>query len=72
MTKGAAAPVYGKNLEQVLSRTRSPIAKLYKIYINDDPGLTLIYLRLGQLMRKVTFYGQSEKKLKICLFTFFS
>ena len=36
MTKMAAMPIYGKNLVALG-------LKLYKVYINDDPGLTLTY-----------------------------
>ena len=52
MTKMAAMPIYGKNLKKnFFSRTRCPMIlklamkyrglKLYKVYINDDSGLTL-------------------------------
>ena len=53
MTKMAATPIYGKTLKLFFSRTRSPMIlklgmwhqglKVYKVYINDDPGLTLTY-----------------------------
>ena len=54
MTKMAAMPIYGKNLKKsFFSRTRSPMIlklgmkhrgfKLYKVYINDGPRLTLTY-----------------------------
>ena len=54
MTKMAAMPIYGKKpLKIFFSRTRSPMIlklgmyhlglKLYKVYINDDLGLTLTY-----------------------------
>ena len=49
MTKMTAMPIYGKSY-----RTNSPlilkpgmehcVLKLYKVYINDDPELTLTYL----------------------------
>ena len=50
----AAMPIYGKNLRKIFfSRTHRPMIlklgmqhrgiKLYKVYINDDPGLTLTY-----------------------------
>ena len=52
MTKMAATPIYGKKTSKI-SRTGGPMIlklsmqdeglKLYKIYINDDPGLTLTY-----------------------------
>ena len=50
MTKMAAMPIYGISLKIFISRTLSPMVlklgmehwgfKLYKVYINDDPGLT--------------------------------
>ena len=48
MTKMAAMPIYGKDLQ---SSSPEPLKlgmqhqglKLYKVYINDDPGLTLTY-----------------------------
>ena len=53
MTKMAAMPIYGKNLLKIFSRSRSPMIlkvgmqhqglKLYEVYINDDPGLTMTY-----------------------------
>ena len=40
MTKTATTPIYG--IKIFFSRTRNPmILKLLKVYINDDPGLTL-------------------------------
>ena len=55
MTMMAAMPIYGKKpLKIFSSKTGSPMIsklvmqhqglKLYKGYINDDPGLTLTYL----------------------------
>ena len=54
MTKVAAMPIYGKKHKKIFfSRGRSPMIlkrgmshwglKLYTVYINDDPGLTLTY-----------------------------
>ena len=54
MTKMAATPIYGKKPSKIFfSRTGSPMIlklglqhqglKLYKVYTNDDPGLTLTY-----------------------------
>ena len=54
MTKMAAIPIYEKKtLKIIFSRTGSPMIlklgmqhwkfKFYKIYINNDPGLTLTY-----------------------------
>ena len=31
--------------------------KLYKLYINDDPGLTLTFLRQGQIWSPVRLNG---------------
>ena len=54
MTKMAATPIYGKNLQKnFFYRTNSPMImklgmehykqKLYTFYINNDPELTLTY-----------------------------
>ena len=53
MTKMAAMPIYGKNFKKNLLQNQMsydietcPVAsgkKLFKVYINDDPGLTLTY-----------------------------
>ena len=54
MTKMAAMPIYGKNLKKSspesevlwswnLACSIGDSVKLYKVYINDDPGLTLTY-----------------------------
>ena len=54
-TKMAAMPIHGKMVKtlKIFSRTKSPMIlkldmehrglKLYKVYINDGPGLTLTY-----------------------------
>ena len=57
MTKMAATPIYGKKLLKIFYRTGSPLIlklgmqhqglKLYKVYINGDPGLTLTYFTAG-------------------------
>ena len=54
MTKMATVPIYGKNLKKSSSPELGPMIlklgmqhlglKLYKVYINDDPELTLTYL----------------------------
>ena len=54
MTKVAATHMYGKTFKIFSSITWSPMIlklgmqhrglKLYKVYINNDPGLTLAYL----------------------------
>ena len=53
MTKMAAMPIYGKNFKNLLLQNQKSYdletwhvalgLKLYKVYINDDPGLTLTY-----------------------------
>ena len=54
MTKMAATPIYGKTFENLFSPEQGSLMilklcmqhqelKLYKVYINDDPGLTLTY-----------------------------
>ena len=54
MTKMAAMPIYGKPVK-IFYRTNSPmimnlsmqhyVLKLYKVYINDDPELTLAHFQ---------------------------
>ena len=53
MTKMATTPIYGEDLKIFSYRTNSPmimklgleqcVLKLYKVYINDNPDLTLTY-----------------------------
>ena len=53
MTKMAAMPIYGKNLKIIVSGTNWPmtlkvdmqywVLEYYQVWINDDPGMTLIY-----------------------------
>ena len=68
MTKMAAMPIYGKNL----SRIGSPMIlklgmyhrglKRYKVYVNNDPCLTLTYLMARS--NWVTYTFEWEKLLK--------
>ena len=37
--------------------------KLYKIYVNADPGLTLTYLRQGQIGCPIGLNGQNSYKV---------
>ena len=73
MTKVAATPIYGKNLEKLIffSRTGSSMIlkvgmqhrglKLYKVCINGDAGLTLVkFGNLGFSMGKSENSGFSE------------
>ena len=58
MTKMAAMPIYGINPSKIFSGTGGPISKklgmkhrwlkYYNVYINNDPVMTLTYLRQGQ------------------------
>ena len=56
MNKLAAMPIYGNFLKKIFSyRTNRPmimklgmehyVLKLYKVYINDDPDLTLTHFK---------------------------
>ena len=74
MTKMAAIPIYGKNLEKIFfSRTRSPMIlkhgmwhwglKLYKVFINDDPGLTLTYFTARSNLVPYAFVWEKGKAM---------
>ena len=86
MTKMAATPIYGKNpLKIFYPRTRRPMTLAlgmqlsgcwaYQVCINNDPGLTLIYLTArSNLLRnafeweifgKVDFWNTDEAKVII-------
>ena len=66
MAKMAAMLIYGKNLKKIFSyRTNSPmimklcmgqyVLKLYKVYINDDPELTMTYFKTMSNFAKLVF-----------------
>ena len=66
MTKMAVMPIYGKNLEKIISyRTYRPmifklgmehyVFKIYKVYINDDPKLTIIFCTTISNYAKIVF-----------------
>ena len=66
MTNMAAMPIYGKNLQNLFSyRTNSLmimklgmehyVLKLYKLYINDDPELTLTHFKTMSNLAKLVF-----------------
>ena len=66
ITKMAAMPIYGKNLlKSFFYRINSPMTmklcmeyhklKLYTIYINDDPELTLTYFTAISNLAKLVF-----------------
>ena len=56
MTNMAAMPINGKNLKNLLLQNQKSYyletwhvalgLKLFKVYINDDPGLTLTYIKV--------------------------
>ena len=64
MTKMAAMPIYGKNLQKSLTEL-SPmimklgmehyVLKLYKVYINDDTELTLTHIKTMSNFAKLVF-----------------
>ena len=62
----AATPIYGKNFQKsFFSRMGNPMIlklgmqhqglKLYKVYINDDPGLTSTYFMTISNLPKIVF-----------------
>ena len=65
MTKMAATPIYmyGKNLQKPFPAELSPMImklgmehyklKLYLVYINDDPVLTLTYFKTLSILEKL-------------------
>ena len=63
MTKMAFMLIYGKNLQK---SSNSPmimklgmehyVLKLYKVYINDDPELTLTYFKTMLNLAKLVFF----------------
>ena len=67
MTKMAALPIYGKNLKHILLQNllsydlelgmENYVLKLYKVYINDEPELTLT-LRQCHILQKYFLYLQ--------------
>ena len=66
MTKMAAMPIYGKNLQKSSPTELIVIMilklgmehyelKLYKVYINDDTELTLTYFKTLSSLSKIVF-----------------
>ena len=53
MTKMAATPIYGKNLQKSNCPMIMKLGMLYKVYINDDPELTLTYLTTMSISAKL-------------------
>ena len=70
MTKMAAMAINRKKMK-IFSRTRRPMIlklgvkhqamELYKAYINHDHGMTLTFLRQGQLRSPMHLYGKNRK-----------
>ena len=70
VTKMAAMAINSKNLKKIFfSRTRKPMGlnlgmdhqamELYKVCINHDPGMTLTFLRQGQLRLPMHLNGEN-------------
>ena len=65
MTKMAAMSIYGKNLQKYSPTELSPmimklgmehyVHKLYKVYLNDDPELTMTYFTIMSNLAKLVF-----------------
>ena len=65
MTKMIAMPIYGKNFKNFSYRFNCPmfiklgmghyVLKLYKVYINDDPVLTLTHFNTMSNLAKLGF-----------------
>ena len=63
MIKMATMPIYGRNTLNFFFRTKSSMnlkfaidhqeRNVYKVYINDDPGLTLTYLTVWSNLIKI-------------------
>ena len=73
MTNMAAMFIYVKNLKKIFfSGTKRPmtlivgmqhrVLKYYQVYSNDNPGLTLTYLRKGQIWSLKLLYGKKVKQ----------
>ena len=75
MTKMAAMPIFGKNIQK--SSPYSPmilklgmehyVLKLYKVYINDDPELTLTYFTTMSNLAIFFLYLQKAQISGECL-----
>ena len=70
MTKMAAMPIYGKNLQKFFfSGTKRlmtlklgmqhRVLEYYQVCSNDHPGLTLLILRQGQIWSLMLLYGKT-------------
>ena len=64
MTKMAVMPIYGKNLQKSSTELivlvmklgmEHYVLKLYKVYINDDPELTLTHFKTISNFAKLVF-----------------
>ena len=73
MTNVATMPIYGKNLKKIFYWTKRLmtlkvgmqhcVLKYYQICSNDDPGLTLTFLRPGQIWSPMLLYGEKSKTM---------
>ena len=73
MTKMAATPIYGKN---IFFKTYSPmfmklgmkhyVLRLYTVYKNDDPGLTLThFMTMSNLAKLVCTYCRPRYQVSV-------
>ena len=73
MTKMAAMPIYGKkHFKKFLSGTKRPmtlklgmqnwVLEYFQVCSNDDPWLTLTYVRQGQIWSLMLLYGKKVKR----------
>ena len=72
MTKMAATLIYGKTFKNLLQNQKSydletchvapgtQIQQKNFFYNNDDPGLTMTYLRLGQIRSPIRFNRENK------------
>ena len=74
MTKMAAMPIYGKNLTKIFfSGTKRPmtlklgmqhrVLKYYRVYFNDDRGLTLTYFTARSNLVPCAFVWEKGKTM---------
>ena len=74
LTKMAAMPIYGKNPKKIFffgtnglmtlkHGMHHEVLEYYQVCSNDDPELTLTYLRQGQIWSLMLLYGEKGKKM---------
>ena len=74
ISKMAAVPIYGKNLKKIFfSRTKRLMTlklgmqhqelEYYKVYSNDEPGLTLTYFTARSNLVPYAFVWEKDKRM---------